>query len=201
MRAFRFHNPREEKIRWSFAIDPGLKTTGFCLLFHEEGGSVTTWSADKSMDRVMGISYPELYSLVSSRVDLYKRQLPAAGSMREGEVVIEYSFLQGIFSLGIATLVSMLTRTLLKEVGVGRVVMIPPKIPQYFLRVRSASDSEIKKFVREKFPASVFKKGKPSPHEADAILFLSYLYPGIMKSRYGADLREPKLEYVDIKEQ
>lgn len=195
----------EAEPRYGFSIDPGLKSSGFCLVDRREG-AVRAWTAPKNNRAVMGVSFPNLYLVLSERVDFYLAQLPEGVDPEDTEFIVEHSYFGGEFSTGIAALVAALARAALREWRVPRLTMVPCQIPQYFLRVRSASDGEVKKFVKEKFPKAIFGPDLPhckalSPHSADALLFQAYLDVGFFRSAFGADLREPSLERIYYKDQ
>ena len=179
-------------IKHTLAIDPGLKTSGFSLISWEQG-SVISWEAPAEARKVLGLPFPDVFQRVSERVDIYLDQIPEGLDLSSFEVVVEYTYFGGEFSSGIHMLVSTLMRALDREVVVGRVTLVPAKIAQYFMRVRSATDSMVKKYVREKFPKEWFAGGKVGPHAADAMLFQAYNNYEWFVER-GIELRAPKIE-------
>jgi len=200
VKVYRIHKADDFAPRVSLAVDGGLRTTGYCLLDFERV-SMEAWTEPQDTRGVLGRSFPNLYRRLSERVDLYLTRIPPDTDPAEVEVTTEFTYLRGEFSVGLTALVAVFARVCLREFGVGRVTLVPNRIPQYMLRVPKAANSEIVKYVKEKFPPQRYCRDKRySAHSADAVLFQGFCYRDWFLNALGVELRPPKVEWVTWKE-
>lgn len=72
--------------------------------------------------------------------------------------------------------------------------MVPPNVAQYFLKKKSASDKQIKDFVKENFSMFPFVLNnkvneRMTPHEADSLLILYSCNRDYFMNNFGVSLR------------
>lgn len=188
---------REGQILTSLSIDPGVSTAGFCLLGTR--GRLETWSAASPDFHVLKLIYPELLVKIRDRALEFINKTPICGAQWETtEVIMEYPHISGGFSLGLAQMITTLTQIFIDKLNVPRVVFIPNRIPEFFLKVRSVSGRETVDLVK----SFGILEGRFPVHEADALLFSVFAHLEVYRSRYPSDamrnLRVPNFEIVEL---
>jgi hypothetical protein len=188
------------EVRQSLAIDPGFRTSGFSLIDFNKN-KVKAWSAPSNKAKVMGLPFPYVLEVAASRIDFYIKQLERHCTPETTEVVLEFTHLQGEFSVGMCMLNSLLVQRLF-EVGVPKVVLIPNRIAQFFMKMQGVSDAQIKRFVEVKVTEPMgknFTTGKISPHSADAILFHVFVHNDFFRSKFDVTVRIPEIEFTTMR--
>jgi len=111
---------------------------------------------------------------------------------------MEYTHHIGIFSPALFLTYALLVERLLMEKGVGRVCLIPPLIPKYFMQKKgSLAKSETVKFVKENL-GMVLTKKRINSHMADSLLFSVFMHYKFYQKVYNVNLRTPEFEFVDM---
>lgn len=195
MKVFHINLKRECDIKWIFSIDPGFKTSGFALV-DLESKKVDTWGAPANDVPIQGVPFPDLYRIARERSLYYLSQIPDYVDLSKTEFIIEYTMLNRQFSTSLNVLVAVAISMIMEKTAIPKLTLIQPRTSQWFIKLRSAKPSEIKRFVTEKFPKEWAKKGKWNSHAADALLILAYCHHKFFKD-LGIELREPLVEFIE----
>jgi len=160
--------------RLSLSVDPGITTSGVSIL-DRESREFQWVRIPKRESRTMGVALPELYVEIHSQIENIMSTIQAldvcgtsSWDWRETELLIEYTFLQGLFSVGLGAFVCTLVERA-RMGGCPRVSFIPPRIPEFFYRKKSVSDKETKELFRMLYPSEDVRK--IPVHTIDASLF------------------------------
>jgi len=182
---------------YSLTIDPGVATSGLCLLDNRSKEVKLHTIKDPVYTNV---PFPELYVLCNGMVWLYKEALQKlVGEQVDYERLVvncEYTFYQGTFSQGLMTVIALIINEFLTQ-GIQGITLIPPQVPQYFLRTtKKLRDAQIKAWVKSYTP--MFEDQCDSPHVIDALMMSIFMHYPFYQKHFKIDCREPDFEIIRI---
>lgn len=180
------------KPKFSLAIDPGVASAGFCLL-SPPTNDLEYWAIQDPNTKVTQFAFPELRELIAAKAKQYIDRVPLTDiQWKDTEIVIEYPFLGGQFSVGLMLTANEIVGRLWDQKSVCAVTFIPARIPEFFAKTRSVSDTETKILAGMISPKWDSTKRTPV-HAADAFLFSVFRHYNYYKSVgwLNANVREP----------
>lgn len=186
---------------YSLTIDPGLVTSGFCLInFANDSVKLKTIETKTNF---ISSTFMENYQMSCKQFQVYLQTLSEmliSPDLTKFQVNIEHSVYnpEFTFSIGLNIFLTYLVDGLL-SLGVPLIKLIPPKTPQYFLQDSSKlKDSEIKRWV--KFFMPMFSDKALSPHSRDALLHSLFLHYEFYNKVYKINARLPVIDLIDIRD-
>lgn len=184
-----------ESLPYSLTIDPGLVTSGFCLLDTRSGSIILRTILNN--ENYISSTFLENYVMCASQFKLYIKtiqELLPDVPLSLVQVNVEHSVYnpEFQFSIGLNMFLTYLVDHL-SSLGVVRVDLIPPRTPQFFLQTREKLKlSQIKKWVKYFLP--MFYEVCDSAHSIDALLHSVFLHYDIYTKHHKIDVRVPDLE-------
>lgn len=173
-------------------LDPGVSTVGLAL-FDMLSGTLEVRKVEKPSG-ILSMGLPDIITYVDKH---WAEVLAPLGGLEETEFVIEYPHISGSFSVGLTLAIQSLVLYLRKH-GCPKVTLIPNRIPEFFLKKRSATGTETVHLAKAIFGLD---GRRLSVHESDALLFLLFTNSGLLRSRglVRASFREP-VYTVEVKD-
>lgn len=181
--------------RHSLAIDPGIKTIGWCL-YDKENGTFSHGFKEFEEESPLSVDFPRLYEMVHRVLVNLSGELKGVDFMFT-EVVVEYPHIGGQFSTGLCCYLTRLIDTLVMRHNCPRISLIPNRIPEWFLKKRSVSGTETVQLVKKVLDI----QGRIKVHAADAILFSIFRHFDLWLKFNGkgiAEMRRPEFTEINL---
>jgi hypothetical protein len=174
------------------SCDPGVRTGAFCFL-DREGKKLIT-GEHITTEKVMFMSFPALFPRVKeaavSFTELVKPYLSDTT-----ELILEYTFLMGQFSVGLSLFNALFVDGLLRNRQAGRILFVPPRLGSFFLKKKKTTKREHINLAKSLFPEL---PKKISQHECDAILMLMAARCPLVQRTFDIEYRVPLIEEVNV---
>lgn len=191
------------KTKFSISVDPGIFTSGFTFIDSEKNVIRHALREDKE-SRLSGEFPVVLPTIIKATSETIRAIQSFLGfnphNYVRTQVIIEYTFMQGAFSVGISTFVTLLVYRIINEVYPAKILFVPPKVVTMLInkqwKSKKPKDSEVQEFIIENFPH--VKGQKLAIHICDSLLFSYLCHPTFYRKTYNIDLERPKLEVIDL---
>lgn len=178
---------------FKLAIDPGVKTNGFAL-WDSMSGKIELRAVEAPPEiKPTKMYFPNLIAYIrESQKLMLEGVVPKAG---EVHVVIEFCHIGGQFSTGLCVDITSYMELLFGIPNVTKVTLIQNRVPEFFLKKRKLTNTEVGIYAREVFGDMLPTKKVPI-HAYDAVLFLLYSEYELLKPHLKIPVRvpEPKKE-------
>ncbi len=181
-------------LSYSLSIDPGIKSSGLCLLNKIDKSIVTsTYYSDKAANTI----FPYLYVNSHSMIDNYLSFISKSSvNPNDLEVNIEYTFTAGSFAPGLMTQSALAINTLF-SIGVPVVSLLPAKIPGFFLRTGKSIPDDLLEFWFSEFIPQV---KADSPHSRDALMLSMFMHFKEYSEQFETlnEVRKPEFQLTEL---
>lgn len=188
MKLYKFEKTKNVASKYSLSIDPGIKTSGLCLL---NLVSSEVFLKTIELDVKTNVQFPELLVLSHNMINHYFDWLKQFDiDLKYLDLILEFTFLQGSFSPSLNTQISLVVESFVAK-NVNSITLFPPQIPGFFLRTTEKIDQEL---INEwiKYYASNYFDRVDSAHSADALMANIYVnHEYYQKRKLIKDIRIP----------
>lgn len=196
MKLFYLKNKKSLASKFNLSIDPGVKSSGLCLLDLDNSTVVTKTILNK--EAYANVIFPHLYCLSLEMFDQYLLFIEENKvDIKKTTLNIEYTFSQGSFSPGLnAQVATAITKFI--DLGIQGIYFVPPRIPSFFLRTVERLDDHI---LNAWFVNYVPRIKLDSPHSKDALMisiFCNYDF-FFVNNLIDTRIRKPEYELKEIK--
>jgi hypothetical protein len=174
------------------ACDPGVRTGAFCSL--DRAGKKLITGEHRTPDKVMFMAFPSLFPRVKESA-LRFTELIEPYLSETAELILEYTFLMGQFSVGLSLFNALFIDSLIRNRQVGRILFVPPRLGSFFLKQKKTTKREHINLVKSLFPEL---PKKISQHECDAILMLMAARCALVQNTFNIVYRVPVIEETRI---
>lgn len=180
----------QDKI-YKLAIDPGVRTNGFALW--EQGSSSISLISKEAPKEVKPTKmyFPVLLNYIKhSQKELLFDIVPSDG---EVHCIMEFCHIGGQFSTGLSMAITSYLHTLYQYKNISRVTLVQNRIPEFFLKRRKLTNTEVGMYARQIFGDVLPSKRVPI-HAYDAVLFMLFSEYTNMKHLLKEEVRTPNPE-------